>query len=66
MQTPEPTPTPTENAADAAPVWLGRWSFGLAFVSAVVYFASSEGMRNFVVFLATIAKRALAFGGHGA
>jgi hypothetical protein len=61
MQT-SPDPTPTEN--DAAPRWLGRWSFGLAFVSAVAYFSASEGIGNFVAFLLALAKRVLALAGH--
>jgi hypothetical protein len=59
---PEPPPLPPAPAPD----WLGRWSFGLAFVSTVAYFGASEGIRNFVGFLLGIAKRVLSLSGHGA
>ena len=47
-------PDPEQRTPAAAPApakWLGPAAFGLTALSALAYFATSAGIRNFVVFL---------------
>ena len=46
--------------------WLGPWPLIASAVSTIVYFATSQGVSNFVAFVATGVGKAARLFGHGA
>ena len=60
----EPSVPDPEERTPATAAWLGPTAFGLTALSALAYFATSAGIRNFVVFLLDgVAKAAKMLGG---